>query len=206
MKFHEKYHKLNKENKNRENEQKIEFPFDIIKYDNSSPIKITSKEDSSRYLLLSDSGFIHLSPYDIIKKLISPDIILKLNENPNNIIDCKSNSKKSTNDNSLIEEFNYNINNNDVNNAENEDKKCEIIPKKNKLFSKSYSHFKYIIPKEQHQKKTKEEKEDELIFDYLKNKKCFLDELISTNDPQVETINDDNNDMDKSKEEQENNL
>ena len=205
LKFHEKYHKLNKENKNRENEQKIEFPFDIIKYDNSSPIKITSKEDSSRYLLLSDSGFIHLSPYDIIKKLISPDIILKLNENPNNIIDCKSNSKKSTNDNSLIEEFNYNINNNDVNNAENEDKKCEIIPKKNKLFSESYSHFKYIIPKEQHQKKTKEEKEDELIFDYLKNKKCFLDELISTNDPQVETINDDNNDMDKSKEEPENN-
>ena len=205
LKFYEKYTKLNKENKDRENEQKIEFPFDIIEYDNSSPIKITSKEDSSRYLLLSNSGFVHLTPYDIIKKLISHDISLKINENPNNIIDCKSNSKKSTNDNSLVEEFNYNINNNDGNNAELEDKKSEVTPKKNKIFSESYSRFKYLNSKEQHSKKTKEEKEDELIFDYLKNKKIFLDELESTNDPHVEMINNDNNDMDKSREEQENN-
>ena len=205
LKFYEKYTKLNKENKDRENEQNIEFPFDIIEYDNSSPIKITSKEDSTRYLLLSNSGFVHLTPYDIIKKLISHDISLKINENPNNIIDCKSNSKKSTNDNSLVEEFNYNINNNDGNNAELEDKKSEVTPKKYKLFSESYPRFKYLNSKEQHSKKTKEEKEDELIFDYLKNKKIFLDELESTNDPHVEMINNDNNDMDKSREEQENN-
>ena len=204
LKFYEKYHKLNKEKKDRENEPKIEFPFDIIKYDSFSPIKITSKEDSSRYLLLSNSGFVHLSPYDIIKKLISPDILLKLNENPNNIMDCKSNSKKSTNDNSLVEELNYNINNNDGNNAEHEDKKSEVTPKKNKIFRESYSRFKFIIPKDSYKKKTKEEKEDELIFDYLKNKKIFLDELVSTNDPQAEMINDDNNDMDKSREEPEN--
>ena len=205
LKFYEKYTKLNKENKDRQNEQKIEFPFDVIKYDISSPIKITSKEDSSRYLLLSNSGFVHLTPYDIIKKLISHDILLKINENPNNIIDCKSNSKKSTNDNSLVEEFNYNINNNDGNNAELEDKKIEVTPQKNKIFTESYSRIKYINSKEHHQKKTKEEKEDELIFDYLKNKKIFLDELESTNDPHVEMINNDNDDMDKSREEQENN-
>ena len=79
------------------------------------------------------------------------------------------------------------------------------MPKKNKLFSESYPRFKYLNSKEQHSKKTKEEKEDELIFDYLKNKKIFLDELESTNDPHVEMINNDNNDMDKSREEQENN-
>lgn len=39
----------------------------------------------------------------------------------------------------------------------------------------------------------------------MKNKKIFLDELESTNDPHVEMINNDNNDMDKSREEQENN-
>ena len=206
LKFYEKYYKLNKENPERSlSLNKIEFPFDIIKCDNSESIKITSKDDKSRYLLLSDSGFVHLDPYEIIKKLISPDIILKLSENANNINDCKSNSKKSTNENSLVDELNYNINNNDGINAEQEEKKSEETPKKNKLFTKSNSRYNYIIPKENNKKKTKEEKEDDMIFDYLKNKKCFLDELVSTNDPQVEVINDDNNDMDKSKEEAENN-
>ena len=55
---------------------------------------------------------MHLTPYDIIKKFISPDILLKLNESMNNTIENKSNRKKSTNDNSLIEEANYNMENN----------------------------------------------------------------------------------------------
>ena len=88
---------------------------------------------------------------------------------------------------------------------EQEEKKSEETPKKNLLFPKSYSRFNYITPKEKNKKKSKEEKEDYLIFDYLKNKKCFLEELVSTNDPQVEFINDDNNDIDKSREEPENN-
>lgn len=205
LKFYEKYYQLNIKYPQRKAQNKIEFPFDLIKYDNSSPIKITSKDDSSRYLLLSNSGFVHLTPYDIIKKLICPDILLKLNENPNNIIDCKSNSKKSTNDNSLIEEFNYNLNNNEGNNAEQEEKKSEETPKKNKTFPKSYSRLNYITPKDKSQKKSKEEKEDDIIFEYLKNKKCFLDELVGNNEPQIEVINNENNDMNKSKEEQENN-
>ena len=63
---------------------------------------------------------MHLTPYDIIKKLIAPDILLKLNEN--NFIDCKSSSKKSTNDNSIIDELNYNINSNEIHNLEKKEK------------------------------------------------------------------------------------
>ena len=209
LKFYEKYTKLNKENKDRENEQNIEFPFDIIEYDNSLPIKITSKEDSSRYLLLSNSNFEHLAPYDIIKKLISPDILLKYKENPNNNVDNKSNSKKSTNDNSIMEEYNYNLNNNyAINNIneEQEEKKFEETPQKTKPNSNSCSYFKYIIPKEKDKKNKNEEKEDDAIFEYLKDKKCFLDELEKNNDPQEEMINPQNNDIDKSKEEPENNF
>ena len=205
-KFYKKYYKLNDEIPERKMQKKIEFPFDIIKYDNKADIKIKSNEDSSRYLLLSNSEFIHLNPYDIIKRSIFPDISLKLNENINNINDVKSNSKKSTNDNSLVDELNYNLNNNEVFNPEHEEKKSEETPKKNKVFPMSYSHLNYIIPKEQNKKKTKEEKEDELIFNFVKNKKCFLDELASTNDPQVEEINAENNEIIKIKEEPENNF
>ena len=74
MKFYEKYNKLNETCPQRKLQKKLEFPFDLIKYDSSNPIKITQKEDASRYLLLSNSQFEHLTPYDIIKKLISPDI------------------------------------------------------------------------------------------------------------------------------------
>ena len=206
LKFYEKYHQLNEKFPQRKLQNKIEFPFDIIKYDNSGPIKITSKEDSSRYVLLSNSKFIHLNPYDIIKKLISPDMSLKLNENANHIIDCKSSSKKSTNDNSLIDELNYNLNNNDGFNIEFEEKKGEESPKKNKILNSSYSRFKYLIPKKQKAKNSKEEKEDDLVFEYLKNKKCFLDELESTNVPQVETIKDEIKELDKSKEDPDNNF
>ena len=80
LKFYEKYIKLNETCPQRKFQKKLEFPFDIIKYDSSNPIKITQKEDSSRYLLLSNSEFEHLTPYDIIKKLISHDISLKINE------------------------------------------------------------------------------------------------------------------------------
>ena len=40
----------------------------------------------------------------------------------------------------------------------------------------------------------------------MKDKKCFLDELVKNNDPQEEMINAQNNDINKSKEEPENNF
>ena len=209
LKFYDKFNELNEKFPQRKLQNKLEFPFDLIKYDNSSPIKITSKEDSSRYLLLSNSNFVHLAPYDIIKKLITPDILLKYKENPNNNVDNKSNSKKSTNDNSMMEEYNYNLNNNyAINNIneEQEEKKFEETPQKTKTNSNSYSYFKYIIPKEKDPKNKKEEKEDDAIFEYLKDKKCFLDELENNNDPQEEMINPQNNDINKNKEEPENNF
>ena len=198
-KFYEKYSFLNNKISQKKGQNKLEFPFDIIKYNNSSPIKIVSKEDSSRYLILSNSLLVHLTPYDIIKKLIAPDILLKLNET--NIVDCRSSSKKSTNDNSLIDELNNNINNSEILNLENKEKKIEKYPQSKKLKLKSNS---YINNKQQTPKKLNEEKEEELIFDYLKNKKCFLDELLNTNEPQEEIINYEINDVDKSREEHEN--
>ena len=168
LKFYEKYSQLNETYPQRKFQKKLEFPFDLIKYDNSSPIKIISKEDNSRYLILSNSKFVHLTPYDIIKKLISSDILLKINESSNNMNENKSNSKKSTNDNSILEEINSNI---------------------------------YIIPDEQDIKKDKEEKEDNIVFDYLKNLKCFVDELEDNNVPQSETKNLEINDTNKIQEE-----
>ena len=206
LKFYKKYYKFNDENPERKLQKNIEFPFDIIKFDNKADIKIKPKEDSTRYLILSNSKFVHLNPYDIIKRAIFPDIYLKSNENINNINDAKSNSKKSTNDNSLVDELNYNLNNNEVFNPEQDEKKSEETPKKNKLFPMSYSQLNYIIPKEQNKKKTKEEKEDDLIFNFLKNKKCYLDEFASTIDLQVEEINAEKNEINNIKEETENNF
>ena len=193
MKFYEKYYLMNEKNPQRKLENKIEFPFDIIKYDNSSPIKITSSEDLSRYLLLSNSEFIHMTPYDIIKKLISQEILLKINKKTNDIIDSKTNSKN----NSLIDEFNCNRFN-----EEKEEKKYEEFPKKNKLHQKSYSHVKYINNKDEDI--ITKEKEVDFVFEYLKDKKCFIEELVNNNDIQVKEIKGEINDMDNKLEEQEN--
>jgi len=189
MKFYEKYYLMNEKNPQRKLENKIEFPFDIIKYDNSSPIKITSSEDLSRYLLLSNSEFIHMTPYDIIKKLISQEILLKINKKTNDIIDSKNNS--------LIDEFNCNRFN-----EEKEEKKYEEFPKKNKLHQKSYSHVKYINNKDEDI--ITKEKEVDFVFEYLKDKKCFIEELVNNNDIQVKEIKGEINDMDNKLEEQEN--
>jgi len=193
MKFYEKFNLMNEKNPQRKLENKIEFPFDIIKYDNSSPIKITSSEDLSRYLLLSNSEFIHMTPYDIIKKLISQEILLKINKKTNDIIDSKTNSKN----NSLIDEFNCNRFN-----EEKEEKKYEEFPKKNKLHQKSHSHFKYINNKDENI--ITKEKEVDFVFEYLKDKKCFIEELVNNNDIQVKEIKGKINDMDNKLEEQEN--
>jgi hypothetical protein len=196
MKFYEKYYLMNEKNPQRKSENKIEFPFDIIKYDNSSPIKITSSEDLSRYLLLSNSEFIHMTPYDIIKKLISQEILLKINKKTNDIIDSKTNSKN----NSLIDEFNCNRFNEEK--EEKEEKKYEEFPKKNKSHQKSHSHFKYINNIDENI--ITKEKEVDFVFEYLKDKKCFIEELVNNNDIQVKEIKGEINDMDNKLEEQEN--
>ena len=208
LKFYEKYNKLDELYPQRKFQKRLEFPFDLIKYDNSFPIKITSKEDSTRYLILSNSEFVHLTPYDIIKKLISADILMKLNENNNNssnVNENKSNRKKSTNENSLIEEPNYNLENNILLNLEPEENKVEESPKKNKVFHETYSQINYIIPKETALRKRKEEKEDSLVFDYLKNIKSFVDDIVGSNISQVEADNNEqNNDNNQNQEEVEN--
>ena len=173
LKFYEKYNKLNKTNPLRMYENKLEFPFDLIIYDKTSDFHMQSEDDSSRYLLLSNSEFIHLNPYEIIKKLISYDIFLKLNENLNNVSENKSNSKKSTKSNSLIEEANSNID-------------------KNKLISENYSQLNYT-------KKSKEEKDEDFIFEYLRNIKIFVDEII--NNIQRKKENENNDETNKLEEE-----
>ena len=173
LKFYEKYNKLNKTNPLRMYENKLEFPFDLIIYDKTSDFHMQSKDDSSRYLLLSNSEFIHLNPYEIIKKLISYDIFLKLNENLNNVSENKSNSKKSTKSNSLIEEANSNID-------------------KNKLISENNSQLNYT-------KKSKEEKDEDFIFEYLRNIKIFVDEII--NNIQRKKENENNDETNKLEEE-----
>ena len=173
LKFYEKYYKLNKTNPLRMYENKLEFPFDLIIYDKTSDFHMQSKDDSSRYLLLSNSEFIHLNPYEIIKKLISYDIFLKLNENLNNVSENKSNSKKSTKSNSLIEEANSNID-------------------KNKLISENNSQLNYT-------KKSKDEKDEDFIFEYLRNIKIFVDEII--NNIQRKKENENNDETNKLEEE-----
>ena len=175
LKFYEKYNKLNKTNPLRMYENKLEFPFDLIIYDKTSDFHMQSKDDSSRYLLLSNSEFIHLNPYEIIKKLISYDIFLKLNENLNNVSENKSNSKKSTKSNSLIEEANSNID-------------------KNKLISENYSQLNYT-------KKSKEEKDEDFIFEYLRNIKIFVDEIINNFSIQRKKENENNDETNKLEEE-----
>ena len=177
LKFYEKYNKLNKTNPLRMYENKLEFPFDLIIYDKTSDFHMQSKDDSSRYLLLSNSEFIHLNPYEIIKKLISYDIFLKLNENLNNVSENKSNSKKSTKSNSLIEEANSNID-------------------KNKLISENYSQLNYT-------KKSKEEKDEDFIFEYLRNIKIFVDEIINNFSIQRKKENENNDETNKLEEEPE---
>ena len=223
VKFYEKFHKLNDSIPQRRCQKKMEFPFDIIKYDTSSPIKITSKEDLTRYLIVSNSGFIHLTPYDIIKILITPDILIKLNENNNNITNKinqnKSNSKKSTNDESIIDDLNLNLNNNLNNNLiikEEEEKKNEEDPKKIKILNDSFNNNNCIIPNNTQIvinnsndnnniiNIENSEKDDNLTFNYLKKLKIFRDELLYNEFSQFGTNNNEN--IENNKEEIENNF
>ena len=202
LKFYEKYNTLNEKYPQRKYQKKLEFPFDLIKYDNSNPIRITSKEDLTRYLILSNSGFTHLTPYDTIKRLMSSDILLKLNEinnNENNINNQnKSNSKKSTNDESYLDD---NINNSFNINEEEEEKKSDDDPKKIKILNDSFNNYSCIIQKEpENTNKSNKEIDDNAIFNYLKNIKIFRDELTFNESNQFGQNNNDNNEVYKEEE------
>ena len=197
LKFYEKYKKLNETFPQRKYQKKLEFPFDLIKYDNSSPIKITSKEDLTRYLIVSNSSLVHYSPYDIIKRLTSQDILNKLKENnfnDNNSNQNKSNRKKSTNDESLLDELNLNNNiNSSFNiNEDKEEKKIEEDPKKIKILNDSFNNYSCILPDETkiNNNVNSKEKIENIVFNYLKNLKIFKDELTlnDTNEIQLNNI------------------
>ena len=219
IKFYEKYNKLNDNNPQRKYQKKMEFPFDVITYDTSSQIKITSKEDLSRYLIVSNSPFIHFTPYDIIKKLVSPDILSKLNEGNNNtnninINQNKANSKKSTNEESINDDLNINLNNYIIN--EEEEKKVEEDPKKIKILNESFININSLIPNDtkivinnsgdnnNNNNETNDKYDDNIIFNYLKNIKMFKDELINNQYNQF-GINYNNNEKNEINENNENN-
>ena len=200
LKFYEKYTKLNETFPQRKYQKKIEFPFDLIKYDNSSPIKITSKEDLTRYLIVSNSSFVHYSPYDIIKGLTSQDILNKLNEsnfNDNNSNQNKSNRKKSTNDESILDEVNLNNNiNSSFNlNEDKEEKKIEEDPKKIKILNDSFNNYSCILPNETkiNDNTNSKDLDENIVFNYLKGLKMFKDELILNESNQIQLNDNANN-------------
>ena len=105
---------------------------------------------------------------------------MKLNENNLNNI---SNSKKSTNENSLIEKGG-NVNNIIDNDSLLKNKCIESLEKnklflKNSILSDNYSHQNYKNRKDTSTKKAKDEKEEDFIFEYLRNIKYFVDEIIN---------------------------
>jgi hypothetical protein len=182
IKFFEKINKLNELSPQRKFQKKLDFPFDIIKFDNSSPIKITSTNDNTRFLLLSNSQIEHIDQNDIVKRMVVPDIISQLQNIPNvqidnNIIQNKECSKKSTNDDSLLADNNIIINNID----NNEDKKSPD-ESNNLLKYNIQEKIETSINKEklnalENQKINLDDNIDSEVFDYLKKLKSFKDEL-----------------------------
>jgi hypothetical protein len=198
LKFYEKYNSLNEGYPQRKLQKQLEFPFDIIIYDNSFPIKFASKEDLSRYLIVSNSEFIHYNQYDIIKKLISSDIITKLNESnkkDNNSNMNKTNSKKSTNDDCFLEDvINSNINNINHNNMieeQKEEQKIEENARKIKKLNDSLNNGKSDESKKNNINSNHNENkiEDDIAFNYLKNIKIFKDELVFNEEEQGVALN-----------------
>ena len=204
LKFYEKIKILN-ESPQRKFQKKYDFPFDLIIHESSSKVRMTKKDDLTRILILSNHDFIHYSPYDIEKRLVSSDILSQINDNNlNNGNQIKSNSKKSTNDESLLEELYNHINlNNSINIDEQEEKKVE--EQSNKIHIKDYRNINSLIQKDtkiankkiiNHNNK-EQEKEELIIFNYLNNLKSFKDELIFNNSNNLVLNNSENNNINK---------
>lgn len=82
--------------------EKLSFPFDLFVYNCSSPMKIVQNEDSTRAILLSSNEVIHYSPYDIIKRLVSRDILSKLKD-----VNGNSNEKFKTKYNNTQKKYKW---------------------------------------------------------------------------------------------------
>ena len=181
LKFKLKYQKLNETSIQRKSQKKISFPFDLFAYNCSSPMKIVQNEDSTRAILLSSNEIVHYSPYDIVKRLVSHDILSKLNDingspNENNLKPNITTPKKKINGESL------NLNNNSkINIIINEKDNNQEERKSNKDMKKIISNDYYNSFNASTPNKTKinyKEKDDFLVLNYLKNYKPFKDELI----------------------------
>jgi len=158
FKFREKFSMVSKHTKKTKKDN-LKFPFDIIKYNKSFPIKIKTKEDLSNYLILSNSEFKHFNSYDLIKRVMAPEILPKLNNSNNTNINSDNFSINSelTKDNSKKMISGDSISDNIINNKNNENNQILKKPKEN-----------YNINKDN---------ETDEIFNYLKNLKLFRDEL-----------------------------
>ena len=158
FKFREKFSMVNKRTEKTKKDN-LKFPFDIIKYNNSFPIKIKPKEDYSNYLIESNSEFKYFNSYDIIKRVMAPEILPKLNSSNNTNINSDNFSINSelTKDNSKKMISGDCIPDNIRNNKNNEND--QILNK----FQKNYNINK--------------DNENDEIFNYLKNLKLFRDEL-----------------------------
>lgn len=208
--FYEKYIKLNTSHPERNLEEKLEFPFDIVEYDSSQPVKIKAKEDCSRYLIVSNSNLNHVTSYDVMRRLISKELLSRINS-PTNSQVVISEGKKSTNEDSIIgaeecreiseeeeEEESENINNNQNYEPKkikilNEDEQLNfdenIIEKgkenlneeeDNSLNINTNLKIKSLLNKNKNQEKIEENKRNKLynkIFNYLKDKVVYKDEL-----------------------------
>jgi hypothetical protein len=192
LKFYEKYTNLNDTFHHRKHQKKIDFPCDFIRYDKSYPIKIIPKDDLTRILILSNGRLSHLTSYEAIKRLLSAQMLSNLNDNiinESNLNQNKSNSKKSTNDESILDEI-INLNDYDNIDEDKEKKVNEEDPKKIKIFNDPFNDFSCIISNES---KNDLEKDDNLVFNYLKGLKVFKDELTINETFQSESNDIENN-------------
>ena len=152
LQFYKRYgDKIKEPEKNKNNN--IQIPLDIIKSNGTFPIENNTLKDLSSCSLSSNSELTNNLTYNIIKKIMAPKILSKLNENNNsNISDnldiTKDNSLKIINEESLLD-F---IKNNNINDDKGQ-----------------------IILDEKHINDNNNENEN-MIFNYLKNVNIFKDQ------------------------------
>ena len=182
LKFRLKFQTLNEACSQRKSQKKLLFPFDLFLYNNSSPLKIVQNEDLTRAILLSSHEIIHYSPNDIIKRLVSYDILSKLNDinsSPNdNLKQNLPTTKKNTNGESLLENLNNNVKiNKRINDIDKEQKEIKNNKDLNKITANVYFNN-FNTPTQNKNKINNKDKYDFLVLNYLKNNKSFKDELM----------------------------
>ena len=143
--------KIKEPEKNKNNN--IQTPLDIIKSNSTFPIENNTVKDLGSCSLSSNSELTNNLTFNIIKKIVAPEILSKLNENNNtNISDnldiTKDNSLKMINDESFLD-FTKNININGDKGQINQEKKHVNNNNVN----------------------------ENMIFNYLKNINIFKDDL-----------------------------